>query len=401
MPEKKQDIPDSYRWSLISKNLKAWYLSWPSANSATLFLSDPSTLLTPERATTGSSDLGDERIDAILKYYRSEKSTKEILIWYLNSSPPEVLNAKLLARGVGVGWRVEWMWCDLTSSPPAPHPLAVDVEISTSKLEDSKKGALPHQYLLSARILDLTARIVGNVTLNLTPNLNSEAKDMVAGGLFSMSVLPSVRNRGIGTKLAEAACNLARDLGVRFLYLTATTLGSPVYEKVGFEKMCEGIVWRLDRNRCAGCYDETRPRREVVRFLEAICLGNTDVLEESEREVGVEEMQRPTGNGMTALEMAVSCGQTKSAEWLVGKGVVGDVLSYWNLGWKDKARELVSRKPEVVNVKEGRSGALPLQIAIERDDQQLAALLAGVAPRVERREQGDIRDIDWGKHFEI
>lgn len=393
-------LSEEERWHLIAQNLKAWYLSWPTSNSTTLFLSNPDTLLTPERATIGSPKPSDDRIDTILNYYRTQKPAKEVLIWYLNSSPPDLLNAKILARGVGIGWSVEWMWCDLTSAVrPNIEQSSVDdeIKITTSPVKHSDISSTPHQYILTAQLSNPLPQHVATVTLNLTPG------NGVVAGMFSMSVLPTFRNRGIGTKLAKAACDLARELECRYIYLNATKMGKKIYERVGFEKISDGIIWRLDRRLCQGFYSDAPPRKELVMFLEAVCLGDLNVLKETSGSVRVEEMGKVTGNGMTALEMAVSCGQIGSAEWLLSRGVVGDVLSFWDLGWKERARDLVQERPGLVHVKNGRTGAMPLQVALDREDQELAELLASVPPppRPDNKiVEIDLGSVDWEKRFE-
>lgn len=292
------------------------------------------------------------------------------------------------------------MWCDLSPSScrtPAPAVEGVGIEIQALDFSESLPSE-KHQYTLSAR---MAGRVVGSVVLNLTPGLGGTDKKVA--GLFSMSVLPMVRNRGIGTMLAGAACGLARQKGCFGLYLNATKQGKRVYEGVGFKTLGKGHIWHLDRRLCKGFYEDEPPRMEMVRFLEAVCLGEVDVLEELKDDIGVHEMQQPTRNGMTPLELAVHCGQAGSAEWLVQEGIVGDVLSFWDLGWKEMARKLVHERPEVLCMKEGRSGMTTMDVALQRDDQELAIILASVPPPRMAENTGsgiDFGAVDWEKCFD-
>lgn len=401
------------KWQLIAENLEAWYLSWPSAAHHTTNgtdLSIPDTFLTPERAVVSSPDLSDEKIDQILDYYRSRKNpAKEVLIWHLHDSSPEhrrITNAKFLARGAGIYGSSERMWCDLPHSgfePDAGSGTVEGVMIETRPVDVSKSlPAKVSQYTLTARPTQDSEQVFGSVILNLTRR-SADGEEATCAGLFSMFVNHEDRKRGIGTMLAKAACDLAWRLGCVGVHLHATNMGRRVYEKVGFEMMgCES-VWRLDRVLCRRFYEEERPRGDVMKLLEAVCLGDLEALGRLGDVMQTEELQEPTRNGMTAMELAVHCGQDESAEWLIRKGVKGDVLSSWDLGWKQKARELVAELQEMVHVREGRSGRTLMDVALQRDDQELAALLASVPlPRVAENTGNDIDigAVDWRKCFD-
>lgn len=56
-------------------------------------------------------------------------------------------------------------------------------------------------------------------------------------GIFGVATLESARKRGIGTAVTAAACAFAYDRGCDLLYLQATPMGLPIYERMGFETL--------------------------------------------------------------------------------------------------------------------------------------------------------------------
>jgi GNAT superfamily N-acetyltransferase len=71
--------------------------------------------------------------------------------------------------------------------------------------------------------------------------------------LMSMYTEPPYRRRGVGTRVVEAVIDWARTRGYPRVYLYATPLGRPVYERLGF---VAGPEMRLDL-----ASDPARPHR--------------------------------------------------------------------------------------------------------------------------------------------
>lgn len=60
-----------------------------------------------------------------------------------------------------------------------------------------------------------------------------------AVGIYGISTIPSYRGRGIGTAMTAAAVrDGASQSRSDFAVLTATAMGLPIYERMGFEKVC-------------------------------------------------------------------------------------------------------------------------------------------------------------------
>jgi GNAT superfamily N-acetyltransferase len=65
-------------------------------------------------------------------------------------------------------------------------------------------------------------------------------------GIYFVFTLPEYRGRGIGTALTHAPLLEARDLGYRAGVLAASTMGEPVYRRMGFREYCRMHIceWR-------------------------------------------------------------------------------------------------------------------------------------------------------------
>jgi GNAT superfamily N-acetyltransferase len=73
------------------------------------------------------------------------------------------------------------------------------------------------------------------------------------GWIGNVAVHPEARGRGIGTAVSQAALDALRRAGAVTVLLTATQLGRPIYEKLGFGY--DGLhygMWRRDEEAAAG-----------------------------------------------------------------------------------------------------------------------------------------------------
>jgi hypothetical protein len=74
-----------------------------------------------------------------------------------------------------------------------------------------------------------------------------------------VAVDPDARGQGVGTAVSEAAMDWLRRAGVKTMLLTATQMGRPIYERLGFadDGVCYGI-WTRGRRPFPGADGEAR-----------------------------------------------------------------------------------------------------------------------------------------------
>ncbi|MGH7626378.1 MAG: GNAT family N-acetyltransferase, partial [Gemmatimonadaceae bacterium] len=339
---------------------------------------------------------GAEQLDQILTRARG-MSSRCLGCWTLDASRSGDLGARLTARGFEWGWRPHWMALDLRRIardervPPGMRVGLVEDEAAwdardLAELPYHAPGVASHAravaYLRSRRrriwhfAAWLDERPVGQVWLHLTSGRLGVA------GLYGTGVVPTARRLGVGAALTVAACEHARALGCRYATLNATDMGEPVYRRVGFESLGYGQTWWMHR----AALGAPSPGEPDVAFAEAI--GRADV-----RTLGsLAPMLRPGMLdatllcGSTPLQLAVAARQPASAEWLVRAGATLDVLSAWDLGWRDRVPALLDASPDLANRRGGALRTTPLHEAAARGDLELARVLLAAHPDLTARD---------------
>jgi ankyrin repeat protein len=106
-------------------------------------------------------------------------------------------------------------------------------------------------------------------------------------------------------------------------------------------------------------------------------------------------------SSLTPLDIAVHCQQPSSAAWLVEHGTHLDLLSAWDLGWKERIPALLADHPELVNVQQGDWHLTPLHVAIQRDDVDFAQLLLTVPNDLDIKDtQFKATVLGWAQYFQ-
>ena len=233
----------------------------------------------------------------------------------------------------------------------------------------------------------LDGKVVGQSRLNLTTG------ELGVAGLFDVSVVPGARNQGIGKALTLAACQLARSLGCRHALLNASSMGESVYRRLGFTSLGYGKTWLLRRPALAAS-----PNPSQIALVEALGQGDSAWLDVLARELDPALFSAPLPSGLTPLQVVVGLQQPSSAEWLIARGVELDVLTAWDLGWHDRARQIMALNPQQVNQRSGRRQATPLHSAVERNDPELVALLLAAHPDLTLKD-GDFQAtaLEWAR----
>jgi GNAT superfamily N-acetyltransferase len=286
------------------------------------------------------------------------------------------------------------MWCDLSERAGKSEEEEEKSDRFVIRISpyDSSTAALGEDTHSVWKVAALKGKKwVGGCLLNVTTGEHG------VGGLFDMYVLEEERKQGIGTALAQATCELAGRLGCHHVVLNATEEGEPVYRRSGFRSMGKGYTWFLR----GSILTQPPPSSEQRKFLEAIGMGDIEVLETMRRDLTPGILSEETINDETPLEIAVRCKQSASANWLIEHGVVPDIMSLWDLGWKDRIPALLDAHPELVKRKAGRWSAISLHYAIERDDTEMAKLLLRIPHNLESKDEVfKSTPLEWAKRFQ-
>jgi GNAT superfamily N-acetyltransferase len=349
----------------------------------------------------------DERIMSLLEYYRQHQPFKDILCWSLYPPQPADLEVRLLAHGFERNWFPHWMWLDFRSLDAAFSVSPdVTVEIRTAlpnypvtdlPYYDPQAVSIgqPHQdtstCLVRYVVAWLDGRLVGHCALNLT--LGS----LGVAGIFDVGVVPAVRNHGIGKALTFTACHFAQQMGCHHAVLNATPLGEPIYRQLGFRSAGYGRTWILRVNTLMA----SPPAPLLIAYAEAVGRGDLYRLATLEAQSHAHILDERLPSGLSLLQIAVHCGQTAVAEWLFQHGSSLDVLSAWDLGWKERARALLMTSPEQADVRLGAMRFTPLHMAVERGDRELVQLLLSAHPDLTLVDaQFQATALRWAQHFQ-
>ena len=257
----------------------------------------------------------------------------EASCWSLLPAQPVDLGAWLLARGFQWGWQPHWMRLTLADWRNAsPCPPGVVIERATER--HSFRDELPNYSLAEAEALRALpdseavhlvatedSEVIGHAVVSRCAENNS-------AGIYSCGVVETARRRGTGAALTAAACLVARQWNCEDVLLNATAMGEPVYRRVGFVSCGLGQTWWLHERAM-----RTPPDTSEVTFVERIGRGLVEGLEP----VGGRDLDGPLRCGSTPVEVAVLCKQPDSVEWLVAQGATLDLVSCWNLGWRNRA----------------------------------------------------------------
>jgi GNAT superfamily N-acetyltransferase len=343
------------------------------------------------------------QLDVVMHYFRQHRPERDMLCWSLDPTEPADLEVRLLARGFEWNWQPHWMWCALQNidaaieRAPGLHIEIVeqvplwDVEdlpyYSPSTAAQLHRTTQQEPRLVWHFAAWLNGHVVGQSRLNLTTG------ELGVAGIFDVSVVPEARNKGIGKALTLAACQLARSLGCRHALLNASSMGEPVYRKLGFTSLGHGKTWLLRRSVLA-----SPPEPQQIALVEALGRGDIARLDELAPELEPTLFSTPLPSGLTPLQIVVGLHQPHAAEWLVARGVELDVLTAWDLGWHERAQHILTGDPQQVNQRQGRRQGTPLHSAVERNDFELVALLLSANPDISLKD-GDFQAtaLEWAR----
>lgn len=343
-----------------------------------------------------------ERLDELMQYYLRHPP-KGAGCWSLDPPQPVDLGVRLLARGFQPGWRPRWMALDLGGvQTQNASPWGLHIVCDNYSSLDKVKG-LPyaqviipseHTAEMPGQWTRFIARWQGKIVAHSVVFLSSGPSG--AAGIYHVGVVPRARRLGIGKAVTLAACLYARDKGYRYAVLNSTDAGRRTYEALGFETVGEGWTWWLMIDRLLA----HPPSAQEVRLAEAIGQGKIDMLHELRSEFAAAALNRPMTNGMSWMQLAVYGHQPAAGEWLLGAGAVCTVLDAWDLGWKQRARQLLHDDPAVVNQLYGEWDKTLLHIAAERGDEELTRLALSGTPDLRLKDKAyQSTSLEWARHF--
>lgn len=344
------------------------------------------------------------QLDAILAAARAIPDLRQIACWSLHPHRPRDLGARLLARGFEQGWQPHWMALDLeTMNEDFPQPDGLRVELLEGEgvwdesdhphWREAACKSHAHASLHPRRLWHFSARLDGRAVGSSVVFVTTGR--LGVAGIYDVDVSPDVRNRGIGKAVTRAACRFARDLGCRHALLNATPEGEPVYRRLGFASLGHGQTWWMHRPVI-----ESPPSALRVAFADAIGTGDLPALEALRPRIAPEEWDAPLPCDMTPVQVAVATRRPASAAWLAEHAATLDVVSAWDLGWRDRSRELLARSPALANVRVGSGGTTPLHEAAARGDAELARAVLAAGPDLELRDARlDSTPLGWARHL--
>jgi GNAT superfamily N-acetyltransferase len=348
--------------------------------------------LSPERAG--------ELLDELIAFYLRHPP-KGAGCWSLDPPAPGDLGLRLLARGFQPGWRPRWMGLDLgqvRTGHDSPEGLTI-VRDNTVSLERVRDLPYAHVIMPAVQMAEIPGqwtrfvarwqgRIVGHSVVYLSTGPYG------AAGIYHVGVVPTARRQGIGKAVTLAACLFARDKGYRYAVLNSTDAGQRCYEQLGFTTVGEGCTWWLLTDRLLA----HPPAAAETALAEAVGRGDMAALQQLHLTDSLRG--NPLTNGMTLMELASYYHQPAAGEWLADAGAGFTVLDAWDLGWKERAMQLLQEDPGAVNRQYGEWNKTILHIAAERNDEELARLALSATPDLRLKDKAyQSTSLDWARHF--
>lgn len=379
--------------ALGGRMMQANGLSWTSGTPHST-----SMIAFPEMADENAG----QQLDDIIAFYLRQPPGGAAC-WSLDPTVPADLGVRLLARGFQPGWRPHWMAADLTQlimqhAQPNNLRIVQDNDSSLLAVQDlpyvrvvvphSSTAAFPGQW--ARFVASVRGKVVGQSVVFLTSG------PLGVAGIYHVGVVPASRSKGIGKAVTLAACLYAQERGYRYAVLNSTEAGKRPYRQLGFESTGDGWTWWLITERLLA----QPPEPSEVRLAEAIGRGDLVELGVLGPIMGAATVNKTLTNGMSLVQLAVHCRQADAAEWLIARGSEYSVLDAWDLGWTDKAGQLLRSDRHQIYRIYGKEEKSLLHIAVERNDEALAELALAAGPDLKWRDNTwKATPLEWANHF--
>ncbi len=197
-------------------------------------------------------DEADAVIDERLADFRRRGSP--FTWWVMPSSAPSDLASRLTARGlVDDGrWPAYAIAADGVADPPPVHGLEIRRVSSPDDLDTylgvyapilSPSPAFTELFTRAARRIGFGEEAPEEHFIGLLHGDPVATVSLVtaggAAGIYNVTTVGPARRRGIGAAMTVAAVRHGAERGFGLATLQASTMGRPVYERLGFEFVCD------------------------------------------------------------------------------------------------------------------------------------------------------------------
>jgi ribosomal protein S18 acetylase RimI-like enzyme len=211
-----------------------------------------------------STDLADEDADRIIDETLADLRGRgtPFVWWVMPSASPRDLAQRLGARGLvddgpWVGMAVA---ADELVDPPQVNGLEIrrvqtshDFVAFTAVFAPilSPSEAFTDYFVRAARRIGFDDDAPEQHFLGLLDGELVATADLVmaggAAGIYNITTVEAARGRGIGAAMTATAIRHGADRGFRLATLQASTMGRPVYERLGFRFVCDLLPFREAR----------------------------------------------------------------------------------------------------------------------------------------------------------
>lgn len=201
----------------------------------------------------------DTIIRPILDFFQTRQ---QLMTWWVTpSTHPSSLAGHLQAHGLTLGWQDVGMAVDLhrlSATLSLPDGLTIERVEDRQTMSDWLQAFGPG-FDLNDEALASYSRLVNSLPPREHPigpfyvaRLRGEPVaasalycDERVAGLCEVCTIPSARRQGVGAAIALAPLLEAREMGYRIGVLQASTMGEPVYRRLGFSSYCtlDAYIW--------------------------------------------------------------------------------------------------------------------------------------------------------------